>query len=73
MRVDLVEPLCHDEKLCVLLKNMGVDIEKLIDTEYVIVNNQSGTVDYILKDERDYFSVKTSAGVFDGTVIQIII
>ena len=59
------EKLLYDEKLCVLFENMGMDMEKLMDTEYVIVNNQAGTVDYISKEQCEYSSVKTSAGVFE--------
>ena len=59
------EKILYDEKLCVLFENMGIDRDKLMTAEYIIVDNRSDTIEYITQEQIDYSNVETSVGVFE--------
>ena len=59
------EKILYDEKLCILFENMGIDREKLMSAEYVVIDNQAGVIDYITKEQVDFSGVETTAGVFE--------
>ena len=54
-----------DEKLCVLFENLGMDRKKAADAEYILLNNQDGTIDYLTEDQLRDGGISTCIGLFE--------
>ncbi len=54
-----------DEKLCVLFENLGMDRKKAADVEYILLNNQEGTIDYLTENQLRDGSISTCIGLFE--------
>lgn len=63
------QEIFRDEKISVLLSNLGIDVNKMRSSQYILVNNQEQIIDYVTEEEIKRDEVAISAGVFKKTWI----
>ena len=57
--------ILDDKKLCVMLENLGIDYDRMADSEYVILHNRQGNIDYITEDGIKNLGIETCIGVME--------